>query len=98
MTDEVKQDEFDVLLKSAIDVFGKRSQLIKLTEECGELIQQAAKMANGKGDDDKFLEELADVSIMVAQFIDHVYTVEKFLPVLNKKIDRLKEIVEEATK
>lgn len=52
-----------------IDHYGAAHQLVKLCEECGELIQQAAKCCeSGTPYNADFVEELADVSIMIMQF------------------------------
>ena len=49
--------------------YGAQHQLVKLCEECGELIQQAAK-CYGKGIpySDDMIEEIADVLVMIKQF------------------------------
>lgn len=49
--------------------YGAQHQLVKLCEECGELIQQAAKCyESGTPYNSDFVEELADVRIMLMQF------------------------------
>lgn len=49
--------------------YGTQHQLVKFCEECGELIQQAAK-CYGKGIpySDDMIEEIADVLVMIKQF------------------------------
>ena len=49
--------------------YGAQNQLVKLCEECGELIQQAAK-CYGKGIpySEDMIEEMADVIVMILQF------------------------------
>lgn len=52
-----------------IDHYGTAHQLVKLCEECGELIQQAAKCYEHEClYNSGFVEELADVRVMLLQF------------------------------
>lgn len=52
-----------------IEHYGAQHQLIKLCEECGELIQQAAKCYDkGIPYSDDMIEEMADVIVMILQF------------------------------
>lgn len=49
--------------------YGAEHQLVKLCEECGELIQQAAKCYNKEIPySDDMIEEMADVLVMIMQF------------------------------
>ena len=49
--------------------YGARHQLMKLCEECGELIQQAAKCYDrDQPFSADFVQELADVRVMIMQF------------------------------
>ena len=49
--------------------YGAQHQLVKLCEECGELIQQAAKCYDkGIPYSDDMIEEIADVIVMIRQF------------------------------
>lgn len=60
----------DALLKIAKH-YGYKEQLGQLQEECGELIVAAHKQAKKEGGDwlisDNFIEEVADVEIMIEQ-------------------------------
>lgn len=52
-----------------INHYGTAHQLVKLCEECAELIQQAAKCYNkGIPYSDDMIEEIADVIVMIMQF------------------------------
>lgn len=52
-----------------IEHYGTQHQLIKLCEECGELIQQAAKCyGHDQPFSADFIEELADVQVLIMQF------------------------------
>lgn len=65
-TAEVKNAE---LAAQIMQHYGARHQLIKLCEECGELIQQAAKCYDrDQPFSADFIEELADVQVLIMQF------------------------------
>lgn len=52
-----------------INHYGTQHQLVKLCEECGELVQQAAKCYDkGLAYSDDMIEEIADVLVMIKQF------------------------------
>ena len=59
------------VFQNALDTWGTDKQLLMLIEECGELVQAAAKYANGRGDYrlliESLCEEIADVQIMLDQ-------------------------------
>lgn len=49
--------------------YGAQKQLVQLMEECSELIQAASKCVRANIDySDNFVEEMADVKIMLMQF------------------------------
>lgn len=49
--------------RDIIEHYGESKQLTQMIQECSELIK-----AITKGDRDNFIEELADVSVMIDQF------------------------------
>ena len=58
------------IIKDAVDTYGFESQRKILQEECAELIVAASHYDRGRpGAYDNFLEELADVDIMISQMI-----------------------------
>ena len=66
-------------------------QLIKLCEECGELIQQAAKCYDkGEAYSDEFAEELADVTVLTMQFegFFSAYQRQRYRNYIREKLDR----------
>lgn len=71
------------LYLSAILAFGKEKQKIKVLEELGELSVEVAKMINGIGDEERLVDEIADVEIMLEQL--------KIMYVLTKRVYRRKE-------
>ena len=69
MTDTPRQQAAKV-----IQHYGTQHQLVKLMEECGELIQQAAKCHDkGAPYNADFVEELADVRVLMLQFEAELY-------------------------
>lgn len=65
------------------DHYGEGIQLLKLIEECGELI-----VAVAKGEDKNIIEELADVSIMLEQVVYLMNCKKKFKMEKAMKINR----------
>ena len=65
--------EFEKLIcKRAIDTYGEISQMIKTTEEMGELTRAISRLILQQGESDEqiesnYNEEIADVSIMLEQ-------------------------------
>ncbi len=81
--------------------YGTQNQLVKLCEECGELIQQAAKCC-GKGIpySDEMIEEMADVLVMIMQFETVMSQPDRDLldKIITEKLERqLDRIEEEST-
>ena len=71
--------------------YGRSNQLDVLQEECAELIQAVSKVRRGTpGADEHFIDELADVSIMVQQHVSDMDEDEKteFYKKINEKLDR----------
>lgn len=58
------------ICKEIIDYYGTNAQLRQLAQECAELIQAATKQHDRRPQNfsDNFVEELADVEIMLTQF------------------------------
>ena len=67
------------------------SKLEKIIEECSELIRAIVR-----NDDENFIEEMADISVLTDQFLNHFPKYkEKFKKIKQEKIDRqLKRIGE----
>lgn len=73
--------------------YGVPHQLVKLCEECGELIQQAVKCYDsGSPYTADFVEELADVRVMLLQFEavlgQSAYWADLYAGTVQAKIDR----------
>lgn len=79
--------------------YGAQHQLVKLCEECGELIQQACKCVDsGQPYSEDFVEELADVEVLIMQFrtIMGAYWFGELERTIYGKLDRqLKRIEDE---
>ena len=87
------------ICKKAIDTFGEISQMIKATEEMGELIRAISRVILQQGESDvqiesNYNEEIADVTIMLEQlkYTRH-YKQELVDYWKEEKLKRLKGIV-----
>lgn len=79
--------------------YGVQHQLVKLCEECAELVQQAAKCYDkGIPYSDDFIEEMADVTVLTMQFegFFSAYQRQRYRDYIREKLDRqLKRIESE---
>jgi phage host-nuclease inhibitor protein Gam len=80
------------LLKKAITHFGERSQVLKAIEELGELQLELARHLNGRDNEIKINEELADAYIMIHQMIE-IFSKEEFTFFMNAKLNRLNNLI-----
>ena len=88
----MSNEEQQAVLQDAVDTFGFDNQQKVLQEECGELIVAASHYQRGRhGAFDNFVEELADVSIMVKQMLYALGCDEMFEQICEAKIERLKQ-------
>lgn len=86
MTNEMKR-----ACKQIIAHYGDGAQRHILIEECAELIQAVIKCERGcEGADENFVEELADVSIMIEQMVQSLclYDLQRYNETLKNKLDR----------
>lgn len=77
--------------------YGEGSQLAILQEECAELIQAVSKIRrDAPGAYEHFVDELADVSIMVQQMVSFMDSDEltAFYKKINEKLNRQLERIE----
>lgn len=71
--------------------YGEGSQMCILQEECAELIQAVSKIRRGiSGAEEHFIEEIADVSIMIEQMISYMDddTKTEYMKIVNGKLER----------
>ena len=88
-------DEKVKIIKEAVDTFGFNNQRRILQEECAELIVAASHYDRGHpGAYENFVEELADVEIMISQMI-YALQATNIDEWKEKKLARLKEKIEE---
>lgn len=59
--------QIQILAEEALATFGPTEQIAQLGEECCELAVECSHRRRGRGDDGKFIAELADVMLMVEQ-------------------------------
>lgn len=86
--------------KQIAEAYGISQQLDILCEECAELIQAVSKVRREiPNADDMLADELADVSIMIAQIISLMDDDDttKLNKIINAKLDRQLERIEERT-
>lgn len=80
-----------------IEYYGAKHQLLKLAEECAELTQQCMKCFDiNIAYHEDFVEELADVKIMLTQF-ESILTpafAELYEKIIREKLDRQIERIE----
>lgn len=79
------------LLKKALDVWHVEPQLNQLQEECGELIVAINHHRRHRNTWQHICEELADVDIMIQQFITVPETYKLFQEARERKLKRLEE-------
>ena len=84
-------DQRGRILEKAIVHYGENKQLLKLAEECSELVTAICKYKLNPNDENygNVMEESVDVGIVLEQFFDNVY-----LPsfVQNVEICKLKRL------
>ena len=93
----MKVEEEVQIIRDAVDTYGFESQRKILQEECAELIVAASHYDRGRpGAYDNFLEELADVDIMISQM---VYALQGNIDVWKEqKLTRLKDKIKKHKK
>ena len=89
--------EEKIILENALNTYGARAQIMMCIEECAELTNALAKLSRNRATDMQIITELADVSIMVDQ-LAMMFGMERVYEERQKKIQRLKERLEKATK
>lgn len=76
-------------LDKIFSFYGYNHQANKLVEECAELV-----LAIAKDDTENMIEEMADVTILIEQFVEHFANYkEKFEKIREHKINRTIERV-----
>ena len=68
----INKEREKLICKKAVDSYGEISQMIKATEEMGELIRAISRVILHQGESDEqmeshYNEEIADVAIMLEQ-------------------------------
>ena len=84
------------LFEQAIEKWGTGFQHIMVMEECAELIKECSKQLRGRGEYNKIIEEMADVSILIDQLkVMHGISEEEFENVCDKKIQKLVKMLDD---
>lgn len=87
-----KQDDDMAVFRQAVNIFGRRSQMLKAAEECNELSRALIRHLNNLDNVEAVKSEMADVVIMLHQLgiilggIDDAYDL---------KVNRLREHLNE---
>ncbi len=63
------EDDFLMVAQAAIETFGRKTQTQKACEELAELLVELQHELDGRGDEKKIAEEMADVYIVFTQLI-----------------------------
>lgn len=79
--------KLDFLASSAIDHWGAFKQINQTVEECAELLCELTKFHRSRQDWEHIKEEVADVTIMMAEMIK-VIGIEEFNRVLAVKLNK----------
>lgn len=78
--------------RKALEVYGLDAQIIKLSEECGELLSAVSKCRSGRDTADHVAEEMADVLVMMDQMqIAFGITEKTVFDYVEKKLERLEK-------
>jgi len=91
----METNEISAVLRDAVDTYGFKNQAKILQEECGELIVAASHYDRGRENAlENFVEELADVQIMIWQMAYGLGAEKHLNDFINMKAIRLKERLE----
>ena len=89
-------DEFDFVIRLAIDRYGHIGQTVVAIEELSELTKELTKQIRGKGNHEHLVEEVADVLICVKQ-VKEMYNIseDELAETVRKKVSRLHKRMKE---
>ena len=79
--------DIKVLCAAAVEKWGVDAQMDMLTEECGELIVATNHYRRGRISVDKFLEEVADVEILLEQ-MRHIFGDKHVEAAIDRKLQK----------
>jgi hypothetical protein len=85
------------IINNAIDHFGRESQISKAIEEMAELTSELARAQNNRGMNVNLIEEIADVSIMIAQ-LREIFGPDLVDCHIEIKLRRLKGLLQDSLK
>ena len=83
-------DDDLLTFRKAVIVWGRPAQLGMVVEECAELISDINRYGRGRITDDKLMEEVVDVQIMIEQMRIIMDDQSKWERMWSHKIGRLK--------
>jgi len=83
--------ELEKLYKDCLEIWGLEAQARMVQEECAELILAVSHFLRGREDSElNVIEELADVYLMISQFIYH-FGEESVMNIVDFKSNRVKD-------
>lgn len=96
------ENDYSTICRQAITKFGLETQTRQLMEECGELIRAANHFLRSEGKDhdiaENYIEEIADVFIMINQFCCYFHWTDAVNEVVVTKMLRLSAKLESINK
>jgi NTP pyrophosphatase (non-canonical NTP hydrolase) len=81
------------IYRRTLEKWGVEAQYDQAVEECAELIAVLKHYRRGKVDEDRVIEELADVWLMVGQ-LAFMFGEERVRGVVQVKVDKLHQLME----
>jgi len=87
-----------LMAKAAVDTFGRKAQTLKACEELSELLVELHHELDGRGDEMKIAEELADAFFVLIQQISMLSNecAEHYVNKFNSIIERLEYKIRKA--
>lgn len=79
-------------LDEATRVFGREQRLQQMQEECAELIVAISHCMRGRCDEERVIDELADVALVVSN-LARIYGPERFANALDRSHARLRSAI-----
>ena len=86
----MKAAEQETILQQAVDLYGYATQEQMAVGECGEFLSLFGRRVQGRSNDSEFIDEIADVTIMMRQMA-RIYGVKEVQARIDYKLSRLKE-------
>ncbi len=83
---------YNEIYRATIQKWGAEAQYDQAVEECAELIAVLKHYRRGKVDEDRVIDELADVYLMVGQLI-YMFGEHRVDPAVESKVKKLRNLL-----